>query len=295
VFSSTLASEVIVPDGARWLKERAERWTREIQGVTWGTRTGYTGHLLGVMRRIGELGFPTPTSARTVTREMIEAYAHDRDLAPTTRSVGLCLLRLFLKAEGAAIARDDRIWKGPKPVARRRFWLTKEELTALMNAARGRERVAIALAGFNGLRLGEICGLRLTDLRMALPEPSFAFYGKFGKLRDIPMSRVAWGELVPVVAAARSDRVCPFGRTTVDRDIKRACARAGLRAYAPHDLRRTFGRLSVASGMSLTALQAIYGHESIEDTAYYVGLDQAEMRRGIDRFSEFVAVEVPPA
>ena len=288
------SSEVIVPDGARWLKERAERWARGIQGVTAGTRVDYAQHVLGVMRRIGELGFEMPTSARTVTQEMIEAYAQDRGRAPTTRSVGLCLLRLFMQSENAALARDDRIWRSPKPVARRRFWLTKEELTALLNASVDSERIVVSLAGFNGLRLGEICGLRVADLQMALPDPRFAFYGKFGKLRDIPMSRVTWSEVLRVTATAKSGRVYPFGRTMVDRDLKRACARAGLRAYAPHDLRRTFGRLSVAAGMSLTALQAIYGHESIEDTAYYVGLDQTEMRRGIDRFSEFVA-EVPSA
>jgi integrase len=60
------------------------------------------------------------------------------------------------------------------------------------------------------------------------------------------------------------------------RDTARA---AGLGEVRPHDLRRTYARLSRAGGASLEQIQYTLGHASIQTTMRYVG-EQLELRPG---------------
>ncbi len=291
--SLALSEEPTVPSGRRWWKERVFDWAASIEGVTLSTRQTYREHVGAIPDHLVRLGFAYPASGDRLTREMVETYAHDPTLAPTTRSMNLALLRSFVRWTGSPLADSKRLWKGPKPVATRRFWLTKDQLAALLEAATGRERVVIALAGFNGLRSAEIRELRVENCRMDLPDPRLVFRGKGDKIRDIAMNRAfAWPELLPLVTGKNAkDRVYPFGRTTIDRDVKAACRCAGLPPRSPHDLRRSFGRIAYHAGVSLNVIQAIYGHADLAETSYYVGVDQTEQRAGIDLFAR--AFEVP--
>ncbi|MDE1822207.1 MAG: tyrosine-type recombinase/integrase [Euryarchaeota archaeon] len=286
-----------MPTGQRWWIERVKEWTDDISGITPQSRRTYREHVGALPRHFERLGFEPPTNPHAVSKAMIESYAHDDTLAPTTRAMDLGLLRQFLDHEKIELARDGPLWKKPKRVARRRFWLPKEELFALLAAARGRERLVVALAGFNGLRSHEIRSLRASDCRLSTQDPSIYFVGKGDRPRDIAISEVALVELrAKVGGKSPSALVYPYGRTTIDRDLKNACRRAKLRPYSCHDLRRTFGRLARDAGVDLATIQSVYGHEDISLTAYYIGDDRAAMRRGMDTFSAFVKRgTVPPA
>lgn len=284
-----------MPSGQRWWNERVRAWIDDISGITPQSRRTYGEHVAALPRHFGRLGFQPPTNPHSVSRAMIEAYSHDDSLAPTTRAMNLGLLRLFLEHEKVVLATDKPLWKKPKRVARRRFWLTLDELLALLHKSRGRERLVVALGGFNGLRSYEIRSLRVMDCRLSPPDPSMYFIGKGDRPRDISISDEA---LVELRRAAKGkgpmEKLYPYGRTTIDRDLKNACRRAGLRPYSCHDLRRTFGRLAKDAGADLVAIQNIYGHEDIALTAYYIGDDRVAMRRGMDAFSRFVKRSVMP-
>lgn len=284
-----------MPTGQRWWKERVSDWAASVEGVTPSTRKTYREHVVTIPSHLVRLGFSYPPSGERVTREMVEAYCHDSLLAPTTRSMNLSLLRSFLRWTGSPLVENRRLWKGPKPVATRRFWLTREQLAGAFFAARERERLVIGLAGFNGLRSAEIRELRVDSCRMDLPDPRLVFRGKGDKLRDIAMNReFVWPELLQGLAQKSGrDRVYPYGRTTIDHDVKAACKRAGLPPRSPHDLRRSFGRIAYQAGVPLTAIQGIYGHADLAETSYYIGVDQTEQRAGIDRFSAVFEVPGP--
>ncbi|HEV2166663.1 MAG TPA: tyrosine-type recombinase/integrase [Thermoplasmata archaeon] len=53
-----------------------------------------------------------------------------------------------------------------------------------------------------------------------------------------------------------------------------------------HDLRRSFGRIAYQAGVSLVDLKYLYGHESVDMTAYYIGLDEESARRGLTAFGD---------
>ena len=286
--SPCLTSEDTVPERERWWKERVSAWAATCEGVTPLTRRTYDEHVSAIPAHFVRLGFEHPTP-ETVTRDMVEAYALDSTLAPTTRAMNLGLLRAFLEHEGVELASRRRLWRGPARVATRRSWPTNVELAALLNAAHGRERVVVALTGFNGLRSDEIRRLRVRDCQMDLSDPRLAFRGKGDKLRNIAMSRPVWTELRSALDGKRAgDLVYPFKRTTIDRDVKRACESAGLRAYAPHDLRRGFARTAYEAGVPLVVIQNVLGHSDVGLTSYYIGANELAMREGMVRFSDHV-------
>ncbi|HEV2165518.1 MAG TPA: site-specific integrase, partial [Thermoplasmata archaeon] len=178
------------------------------------------------------------------------------------------------------------------PVHRR--WLTADQLGELWIAARGRERLLVALEGFNGLRRVEVLRLRVRDLNLTLPNPTMNVLGKGrdgGKWRTIPVQQVAYAALVEASAGlAQGDRLYTFHERTADHDLRAAAVRAGLGIrVAGHDLRRSFGRIGYQAGVSLVDLKYLYGHESVDMTAHYIGLDMSEAARGLSRFGETMA------
>ncbi len=290
-------SEDPIPSGKHGWEEEVAAWVASIEGVTPSTRQTYRAHIGGLPEHFARLGFGFPKTASAVSREMVEAYTHDVTLAPTTRSMNLKLLRSFLRVADCPLVESQRLWRGPKAVATRRFWLTREQLAAALASAEGRERVVIALAGFNGLRHAEILGLRVENCRLDLPDPRLVFRGKGDKVRDIAMNReFVRPVLMPLVTGRRAvELVYPYGRSTIDRDVKKVCRRAGLPPRSPHDLRRSFGRIAYHAGVPLNVIQGIYGHSDLAETSYYIGVDQSEQRAGIDLFSRAFRVPGPAA
>ena len=56
--------------------------------------------------------------------------------------------------------------------------------------------------------------------------------------------------------------------------VKAAAKRAGIREFAPHDLRRTCARLCHLAGGELEQIQFLLGHASVQTTERYLGCKQ---------------------
>ena len=85
------------------------------------------------------------------------------------------------------------------------------------------------------------------------------------------------------------DPVYPHRWKTLHRDLDAASRRAGIPKATGHDLRRSFGRIALYAGASLVDLKRLYGHESVDTTAYYIGLDEAQRRVTIGKLESAVA------
>jgi len=67
--------------------------------------------------------------------------------------------------------------------------------------------------------------------------------------------------------------------------VVRQCAkRIGMDHLAPHDLRRTCGRLCHGSGGELEQIQFLLGHASVQTTERYIGCQQKLREAVNDRF-----------
>lgn len=214
--------------------------------------------------------------------------------SPATFSPHFAALRRFLRWARNPVADERRVWAVASGFFSRRRWLAPEQFVRLYRAARGSERVLVVLEGLNGLRRVEVLRLRLQDIDFAHQRLRVLGKGRHGgKWRMLPM----FSETARVLATVRAgeDRaaaVLPLSPSGADLVLRRAATRAGFPRIGPtvshHDLRRTFGRLAHKAGMDLIQLKNLYGHSSLDQTVHYIGLDEDEMRAGLDRLATMI-------
>ncbi len=284
--------DTTVPTAARRWEERTKAWTESITGVADQTHKDYREHLKGLAQQWVTLGFELPGGAKSVTSEMVEAYKRDNTLAPATRTKNLGLLRMFLGHEGSALAKDENLWRkkpGRRPMKELK-WPTGNEMKALLKVANGYDQVLVSILGYQGLRSMELRTLQVRNCLMSMPDPHLAFVGKGNKPRKPSVIlEPTYPILLPLVKGRQpTDRIYPFGRTTISRHQTDLCKKAGTRLFTPHDLRRGFARLCYYAGVSVYAIKEMMGHSRIEQTLAYIGTSELEMRSGIDKLQEYM-------
>ena len=200
----------------------------------------------------------------------------------------------YLCAEGMAEKRLADNIKGPKLVRKLPGTLVAEDLDRLLRApdstsALGlRDRAIMELAYSSGLRVSEICSLRLEY--MDLPGGMVrVMSGKGSKDRLVPIGRMAVKALDRYLVLARpsfvrsqtgshvflSQRGHFISRKTVWHLIKTYAAKAGLdaRKVKPHSLRHSFASHLLAGGADLRVIQEMLGHADIATTQIYTRVD----------------------
>ena len=278
--------EDTVPEKVRWWTERAEEFVSERQRSSerWKRTMRYI--LRSIPTSLARAGRHGAVSPRDLTEGDLTALKDSHIWAPSTLRTNLLVVRWFAKWSGNPLADNPYVWVTPHRAPTRRRWLTAEQLGDLWTGAHGRERLLVALEGFNGLRRIEVLRLRKRDLDLTLPNPTMNVLGKGragGKWRTIPVQQIAFVALVEASAdLGPGDKLHPFHERTADHDLRAAAQRAGLGIrVSGHDLRRSFGRIAYQAGVSLVDLKYIYGHESVDMTAHCIGLDVAEAARGL--------------
>lgn len=145
-----------------------------------------------------------------------------------------------------------------------------------------------------GLRVGEICDLKLTDVKIAERSGSVLVrYGKGGKQREIPLNldarkalqtwlniRLAEGEYL--FNGPEGDKL---GRLVVNWHIGQLGKKAGLPDLHPHRLRHTFGKNLVDSGVPLDRVAMLMGHSNLSTTARYTMPGESDLQRAVDKIS----------
>jgi integrase/recombinase XerD len=194
------------------------------------------------------------------------------------------------------IANGIRAVKGARNEGRRTGnWLTREEAQIWLNApdvrtTKGRrDRALLAVLIGCGLRRSEAAGLTIghvqqRDGRWVLVD----LIGKRDKIRSVPMpnwTKAAldeWSKASGVTeglafrAVNKGDRVAGDGISpqAIYNIIIGYAEELKKKGVAPHDLRRTFARLAHKGGAAIDQIQLSLGHESIQTTENYLGVEQ---------------------
>src|SRR6476659_8522620 len=174
----------------------------------------------------------------------------------------------------------------PQPLTHTELWQLAEQF------ASRRDRVLIVVAGYCGLRWGELAALRWTDidldmrrLRVSRAYSEEAPRGEMSPVKDhqartLPIPRTVVDELADLQAqSAPSELVFPSANCTPlrNRNFRRdsfdaATAALGL-TITPHNLRDTAASLAIQAGASVVAVARLLGHESAATTLnHYAGL-----------------------
>ena len=141
-----------------------------------------------------------------------------------------------------------------------------------------------------GLRVSELCNLRLTDIHYN--EEFVVVTGKGNKQRLVPISGKALKEIdiykkdrerLPVIKDQNvlflNRRGSHLTRAMIFTIIKDLASRAGImKNISPHTFRHSFATHMVEAGADLRAVQEMLGHESILTTEIYTHIDRSFLR-----------------
>lgn len=207
----------------------------------------------------------------------------------------------FLELDGYIEHDPTRLLKSPKIPMKLPDVLTIQEIDDMINAIDlskkegQRNRAIIEVLYSCGLRVSELCGLRMSDLYR--DELFIRIMGKGDKERLVPISQRAMAELDAYFVDRSficikpgfedyvfiSERLKkPLSRIMVFHMIKQYAAEAGIRkSISPHTFRHSFATHLLEGGANLRAIQAMLGHESISTTEIYTHIDRTRMREEI--------------
>ena len=176
-----------------------------------------------------------------------------------------------------------------------------EQLLAIIDLSTDdglRARALLEVMYSSGLRVSELCDLRLSNM---YAEQGFVkVVGKGNKERLVPIGREALKHLNFYLSGVRghldiksgaedvvflSQRGRPISRITVFTTLKKLAEQAGLRkTVSPHTLRHSFATHLIEGGADLRAVQEMLGHASITTTEIYTHLDRDYLRQVITEF-----------
>ena len=158
-----------------------------------------------------------------------------------------------------------------------------------------RDKAMLELIYASGLRVSELVGLTLAQLR--LDQGFLIVFGKGNKERIVPAGEraEAWvgrylEEVRPVLLRGRHETVFVnhrgkgMTRQGFWKILKGHGVRAGIRALSPHVLRHSFASHLLEHGADLRAVQMMLGHADISSTQIYTHIHQARLKALYDRF-----------
>jgi integrase/recombinase XerD len=198
---------------------------------------------------------------------------------------GLRAFGNWLSTDGLAAARALRALTRPRVPRKLIEPLSDADLRRLLAAAGERDRAVLLLLLDTGLRVSEVVGIRLGDLR---PDGSIKVLGKGAAERIVPVgseARRAIGRYLaqrgPGAAGERlflnqaDQALTTSGVTQLLRRLRR---RTGVTARCnPHTFRHTFAHNYLVNGGDALSLQRILGHSSLEMVRRYVALTDVDL------------------
>lgn len=251
----------------------------ELRGLAPRTRQVY-------LHWIVELSRHTHVSPDRLDSADLEAFllhlSRDRHLAYASCRQALHALRFFWRV---VLKRPDPVLELPTPKVPQRLpeILSRAEIARLFEAAANlRDRVALMTVYATGLRVSELCHLRVTDLdstRQTLRvEQGKGARDRYTLLPPplLEALRQYWRAYRPctwLFPQRHGDR--PVDPGQVQKWFYAAKRRAGLtKVTGIHGLRHAFATHLVEAGVAVPTVQALLGHHSLSTTQRYVHLAQ---------------------
>lgn len=240
-----------------------------------------------------------------LNKALINRYVkvlRERKLSSATINQKLSAIRKFASESEDNELLDSRIAGGIRAVKGVSFrgrrtgnWLSREDAQKWLNAPdvktlKGvRDRALLAVLIGCGLRRAEAACLSFSHIEQR--EGRWAIVdivGKRDKMRTVPMPSWAKAAVEAWKTAARLEEGFVFRRVNKGdnlmgesitpqaiRDIVVAyAAKLENTGIAPHDLRRTFAKLAHKGGSTIDQIQLSLGHDSIQTTEKYLGVEQ---------------------
>lgn len=237
---------------------------------------------------------------------------HGQPLQKNTQNYHLIALRAFLKylsKRDIETLAAEKIELAKQPERHVEF-LEPKEIERLLDAplkaqgpdmVRLRDRAILELLWSTGLRVSELCGLKLEDINFNRNE--FSVKGKGSKWRVVFFSDDAktWvkkyldarKDLSPMLfvshdrAAHGRDTLSGITPRTVQRLVEHYAKIAGIiKRISPHTLRHSFATDLLMNGADLRSVQSLLGHASVTTTQIYTHITDAHLQEVYKAFHD---------
>ena len=244
---------------------------------------------------------------RTVTLEQLDQFAGQlREEGIHARSVARILSGVrsfyrFLTLEKEVEQDPTELLESPQIGKHLPEVLSVEEIDSIISVIdvskpEGvRDRAIIEVLYGCGLRISELCNLRISQLY--LEDKYIRVKGKGSKERLVPIEGVAIDRVREWLVTRMGCKVKPseedyvfvsltrgsrLSRISLFVYIKDYAVRAGIKKnISPHTFRHSFATHLLEGGANLRAIQMMLGHEDISTTEIYMHIDKSKLRTEI--------------
>lgn len=242
-----------------------------------------------------------------VTLDVLEHFTAElMDVGITPRSIariqsGIRSFYRFLVLERYIEADPTLLLESPKIPTRLPEVLSVEEIDKIidsidLSSKEGQRNRAIIETLYScGLRVSELCNLKLSDLY--LKEGFIRVEGKGSKQRLVPIAPSAIQEIEYYMIDRNQIDIKPgfedylflsalrkknLSRIMVFHLVKELAEKAGIKkVISPHTFRHSFATHLLENGANLRVIQAMLGHEDIGTTEIYTHIDSTRLRKEI--------------
>ena len=268
-----------------------------------------------------EVQSPKPVAWETLQRDDFRAFVRflgRNNLSRAATSLRFSALRTFYKflmRHGAVETMPIKNLSLPKAEKRLPKFLTKLQMIALLDAPKNlfeqqkekkgagrplsreaslRDTAVLETIYSGGLRVSEVCGLRVDDVDLS--GQILRVRGKGKKERLVPIGEPAieaiqnyWAALLhPPLAAqpvflADTKKIAPLSPLQLARRLKNYLVQAGLDpSLTPHKLRHSYATHLLDAGADLRSVQELLGHAHLITTQVYTHVTTERLKKAYD-------------
>ena len=242
---------------------------------------------------------PKKVEPEMISNYMSRLYELGREKSSQARALsGIKSFFNYLLLEEIIDSSPAELIEAPKSARPLPDTLSTEEIDRLIGSIEDsttkglRDRAILEVLYSCGLRVSELCDLKLGDLFFG--EGYIRVIGKGDKQRLVPMSSIARSRIqlyMDVRSKERrkeeilflNNRGKKLTRVMIFTIIKQAAQRAGIeKKISPHTFRHSFATHLLEGGANIRQVQELLGHENILTTEIYTHLDDSHLRKTLE-------------
>ncbi len=287
---------------AKW---RLDEWRTSLTDLAPASIVAYGRDVAALERWALRGGVDHPDAVTRLLLRRYLAYLRTRSYSGATVARKVAAIRRYFSwAVRRGLASGDPTLRLSVPAARGRLprVLAAGDVSALLEpppaadqdpaerARRRRDDAVLELLYGSGLRVSELCGLRLGDVD--LKRRTVTVWGKGSRQRQVPIGAPAHRAVREWLAVRHlmtpSDRSTDTmffnlrGRPLGPRDVRRILDRRSPAPTHPHALRHTFATHLLDGGADLRVVQELLGHASLSTTQIYTHVSKERLRAVYD-------------
>jgi site-specific recombinase XerD len=257
------------------------------------------------LRQFSALMSHNEITSPTLVRDCLTRIAQDPKYAPSTVRRKFASVRAFIRATDEGLALETfGTWKlkirAPIKLPRA---IPRKDLGTLLKQSKVSERrdstcrdatyLCLAILAATGLRISELCTLKIKDVRKETGE--IRVHGKGARERIVVIAnrrvRKAVASYINSLSGNDEEKASLF-RNRRGRPMTPQCFRLRLHSISrsaclgritPHMLRHTAATLLLEGGVDIRFVQKLLGHASIATTQIYTHVSDTALRTALER------------